>query len=126
MAGFDDLIAAGLPYLATEYITATAGTSWTIGYDLEDDAGAPVDLTAGFTATWNVYDKAGAAKLSTGLTVSRTATGVVVTATAAASAGLAAGAYFHELQIVRPSDLATLVVVGAGDSQFVVKRKAAA
>lgn len=126
MAGFDDLVAAALPYLATETINATAGTSWRIPYDLEDDSGAPIDISTGYTATWNLYDAAGASKLSSGLTVTKTSTGAVVTATAAASAALAKGTYFHELTIVRTSDSATVLVVGAQDSKTIVKRKAAA
>lgn len=126
MSGFDDLVPAAMPYLATETIYATAGTSWKIPYDLVDDAGNPVDISTGFTATWNLYDDAGAPKLSTGLTVSKTSTGVLVTTTAAASAALAPGTYFHELVVVRTSDTATVMVVGAKESRTHLKKKAAA
>lgn len=126
MAGFDDLVAAALPYLATETIYATAGTTWVIPYDLVDDSGNPIDISTGYTATWNLYDEDGVSKISTGLTVAKTSTGAVVTATATASVTLPKGTYFQELVIVRTSDSATVLVVGAQDSRTIVKRKAAA
>lgn len=126
MAGFDDLIPNAMPYLATEELVGTAGTSWQWDYPLVDNLGNPVDLTTGFAGTAVIC---AAGSTTSVVTVSLTfATGGVVrcTVTPSASAAVPPGAYFHEVTITRTSDSRKIIVVGAGDSKFIVKRKVSA
>ena len=63
MSGTDDLVAAAMPYLATERIDAVAGMSWEWWYDtILDDAGTLVDWTS-CTGTCTLYDGSGASLL---------------------------------------------------------------
>lgn len=122
MAGFDDLIPAAMPYMATETLTATAGTDWQWDYQFLDDAKDPVDLGTGFTRTMKLVDANGTPVYTP--TVTQVSTGLLrCTHAASASASDQGTTYFHELTIVRTSDSKKLIVVGAGDSTFIVKKK---
>lgn len=122
MAGFDDLIPAAMPYMATEHITATGGTDWQWDYLLKDDNGDPVDVGTGFTRTIKLVDSGGSVIYTP--TAAQASTGLVrCTLAAATSAGDVGTTYFHELTIIRTSDSKKIIIVGAGDSTFVVKKK---
>lgn len=121
MSGYDDLIPAAMPYLAIEHIAATAGTDWQWDYLLLDDAGDPVDVGTGFTRTMKLVTADGAVVYEP--TVTQVSTGLVrCTLAHADSEGDPGTRYLHELAITRTSDDKRIVVVGAGDSVFVVKR----
>lgn len=131
MSGFDDLIAAGLPYLATEHIKATANSTWQWDYLLTDDADALVDISTGFTLSATIATRSGTADAYTytslyAPTCSTPSTGklrcVVTPATNTADPG---GTYYHAVKVVRNSDSAAVIVVGGGDSKFSVKKKVA-
>jgi len=56
MSGTDDLVAAAMPYLATQSLHGTAGMDWIWFYDdIRDDDDALVDWT-GCTGTAKLYD----------------------------------------------------------------------
>lgn len=125
MSGFSDVIDQALPYLARERIEATTGTTWSWGYLIYDNDGALVDMTSGFTGTLSVRTKKdGTGTEVIAATVTFPSSGQVkCTATAAATAAVSPGDYYHELTVTRSSDSAKIVVVGAGDSKFEVKKK---
>lgn len=123
MAGFDDLIPAAMPYMATEKLTATAGTDWQWDYRLLDDAGDPVDVGTGFTRTMKLVDQTDGTVVYTP-TVTQVSTGLVrCTLDATTTASDPGSKYDHELTITRTSDSKKIIVVGAGDAEFVVKKK---
>lgn len=123
MAGFDDVIAQALPYLAVETLQATQDTTWQWGYLITDNDGALVDLTSGFTATLSVRPKGGGTEVVAATVTFPTAGEVLCTVTPATSVGVAVGNYEHELTITRTSDGAQVIAVGAGHSTFQVLRK---
>lgn len=126
MAGFDDLIPAAMPYLATETIRGTAGSDWQWDYEFEDDAGNLITINTGYTATAKLHSRN-----SSGVyTVVYTATVTFPTATsmrcsiaAATTTADTGNKYFHEVTLTRTSDSKKITVVGAGDSTFLVKKK---
>lgn len=120
MSGFDDLIPAAMPYLATEDIQGSAGSTWEWSYDLQDNGSVAVDLTTGFTGVCEIRTKPGAPVLIAP-TVSFPAAGKVkVTATAAQTASLKPGIYRHEVEVTRTSDGKKVKLVGAGAAKFEV------
>lgn len=125
MAGFDDLIADALPYLAREEITATQGTTWEWSYSVTDHDDAAVNMTTGFTGSCSIREVGGTVDLVT-VTVTFPVSGQIkCKALPTSTDDIAPGNYFHELTIVRTSDSAKIIAVGGGDSQFSVKRKVA-
>ncbi|MGZ4518935.1 MAG: hypothetical protein ACXVXW_00765 [Mycobacteriaceae bacterium] len=121
MAGFDDLIPAAMPYLATEHIPATAGASWQWDYELLDDADTPIDISSGFTFSVAITTKSGATVCTP--TTSTPSTGVLRCAvTPVVSATVPEDVYYHEVKITRTSDGAKVIAVGAGDAKFIVKK----
>ena len=126
MAGFDDLIPAAMPYLATEKITAVAGTSWQWDYDLLDDAGNPVDISTGYTSAAVIRSRNADGTYTTVYTPTCTtpSTGVLrCTVSPATTSSDTGKTYYHEVTVTRTSDSAKVCVVGGGDATFVVKRK---
>lgn len=122
MAGFDDCIQGALPYLAIETIEATNGTDWWWGYVLLDDSLNEVDITTGFTASATIRDADGVEAVAP--TVTRPSGGQVMCKVANAdSAGVGKDTYYHEVTVTRTADDATVILVGAGDSKFIVKQK---
>lgn len=121
MAGFDDLIPAAMPYLAVEFISGAAGSTWQWDYAVEDDDENPVDLTTGYTGVCELRATLGGA-VAIAPTVSFPSVGTIrVSADAATTAAVAAGRYYHEVEVTRTSDSAVIKVVGGGDGRFVVK-----
>lgn len=121
MAGTDDLIAAAMPYMATEAIAATAGESWEWWYDdIVDDAGTLVDLT-GCTGVCDIRNTDGALLLTAVVTLG---VGTVkVTATPSATAPLATAAAVaaqHRVEITTPAGRKFLLV-GAGGTTFIIR-----
>lgn len=122
MAGFDDLIPEAMPYLAIEEISGTGGTDWQWDYQITDKSGNLVDFATGFTFAMKLVNRAGVTVYSP--TVAQVLTGVLrCTLAASATAADPGTKYLHELTITRTSDGKKIVVVGAGDSEFTVKRK---
>lgn len=125
MTGFDDLILDALPYLAVEEISAAQGTTWRWGYSVTDHAGNDVDLTSGFTGSCSIREKGGVSDV-VAVTVTFPVTGQILCAIAPTlSDDVARGTYYHELKIIRASDSAQILAVGAGDSVFLVKKRVA-
>jgi hypothetical protein len=122
VAGFDDVIQSALPYLASETISATAGTSWWWGYLITDDAGTLVDLSSGFTFDASIRTQAGT-EVAVPTVTTPTTGAVQCKVTPAVSAAITAGAYYHEVTIARTSDAAKIIIVGAGDARLIVKAK---
>lgn len=125
MSGFNDVIDQALPYLARERIEATSGTTWSWGYLIADNDGALVDMTSGYTGTLSIRtasDGSGSEVIAPTVTFP-SAGQVKCTAAPTATGALTPGSYFHELTITRTSDSAKVVVVGAGDSKFRIKKK---
>lgn len=126
MAGFDDLIPEAMPYLATEERAATAGTAWRWEYELRDSVGTLIDLSTGYTATAGICLENSTTSVVT-IAVTFPSTGVVrCSVTAANSAVVTPGIYYSEVTVTRTSDSAKVILVGAGDAKFIVKRKASA
>lgn len=121
MAGFDDLVFAALPYLATEELEATAGTTWLVPYYPVDDTNAAVNLSTGFTCTMKIFDIDGAEVL-TGTASFPAADHVLFTFAASATLAVAPGKYFQEVTVTRTSDSKKIIVVGARKSQVTVLR----
>ena len=123
MAGFDDLVAQAMPYLATEDMSAVAGMSWEWWYDgLNDNDGVPVDW-AGVTGTCEIwrddtllvsptvaFPNPGSIKV----TVSPSQTGPL------APAGGGDVAARHEVELVNGAGR-RVTVVGAGGTRFVIQ-----
>lgn len=125
MAGFDDLIAAAMPYLATEYITGSAGSDWEWDYEFEDDDGNLVTINSGFTFTAKLHSRSGGTYtvVYTATTSTPTATVLRCTMAAATTTADPGAMYYHEVRITRTSDGKKILAVGAGDSKFIVKAK---
>lgn len=124
MAGFDDVVLAALPYLATEQIPLTRGTSWWWEYELRDNNGDLVDLATGYTITAVIATAAG--QVVTSPVISFPATGVIrCTVDPDVATTIQAGTYYHEISIVRDSDSAQVIVVGAGDATITVRKRVA-
>lgn len=119
MAGFDDLIAEALPYLDTETIEGTAGTTWLWDYALLDSTLSLVNISAGFTLSATIRDQNGVELVAP--VVTSPSTGVLRCFVSPANSAIAAGQHRHEVTIVRNSDSAKIIAVGAGDSVFIVK-----
>lgn len=124
MSGFDDLIPEAMPYMGTEEILATCGTSWLWEYELSDNTGALVNLTTGYTATAKICPPDSTTSVVS-VTVTFPTSGVVrCSVTAANSASVDPGVYYHEVTVTRTSDSSKIILVGAGDATFRAKRKA--
>jgi len=122
MSGFDDLIPAAMPFLASEVIEATNGTSWEVEYLVFDDDDALVNMTVGFTGSASIRSTGGGEVLAPTLTFP--SAGVVrFAATPAQSAAVAEGSYGHEVTITRSSDSAKIIIVGGGGGRFIVRGK---
>lgn len=125
MAGFDDLIPAAMPYLATEQLKGTAGRTWEWGYQLTDSAGAPIDLTTGYTLTGAIVTSSTRTSVAT-ITVTAPSPGLVWCKLApSTTVSVQAGRYVHQVKIVRTADSAAIDLVGGGDSSFTVLRAVA-
>lgn len=125
MAGFDDLLAAAIPYLDWEEMAVTQGTTWEWSYLLLDDSKVLVDLTVGFTGTMSIRTRNGDTDLVTVGVTFPAAGAVTCTAVPTATDEIEPGRYYHELTLTRTSDSAVLIAIGAEDSIFVVKKKVA-
>jgi hypothetical protein len=119
VAGFDDLVYAALPYLNTEEIDGTAGTTWLCPYYPYDDNKAPVDLSTGFTCTMKLYNAAGT-EIIAGTASFPASDHVLFTFAASATLAVPPGKYFHEVTVTRTSDSKKIIVVGARKSEFTV------
>lgn len=119
MAGFDDLVFAALPYLATEELDATAGTTWLFPYYPFDDNKDPVDLSTGFTCTMKIFDISGV-EIITGTVSYPAADHILFTFAASATLAVAPGKYFQEVTITRASDSKKIIFVGARKSEITV------
>jgi hypothetical protein len=118
MAGFDDLLALGQPYVHTEERAVTAGTSWTWGYTAYDDSNQVVDLQDGFTGEYTVRSSAGALVIDVPVTFPA-AGKIACAADPELTAAVLAGSHIQRLAVTRDSDDAILLVIG-GESTFVV------
>lgn len=124
MSGFDDLLAAG-PYLDVEYMAETQGASWVWSYLVVDNDKALVDMRTGYTGSLSIRGKNDVTDLVPVEVTFPAIGGITCTADVLDTEDATPGLYYHELTVVRDSDGATLVVVGAFDSIFEVKRKVA-
>ena len=125
MAGFDDLLATAQPYLDWEEMAVTQGTTWEWSYLVLDNARDLVDLRTGFTGSMSIRTHGGSTDIVV-VEVTFPAVGAITcTADAAATDDVEPGLYEQELTLTRDSDSTTLIVVGAQDSHFLVKRKVA-
>lgn len=106
--------------MATHRVTLVRGDTWLRTWDLQDDAGAPIDLT-GASARVQVRDWTDALVLSAStadgrLTVSPAIGRVQMAAPAVATAALAPGRYAFDFEVTYPDgtrttyESATLVV----------------
>lgn len=119
MAGFDDLIAEALPYLDVETIEGTAGTTWLWDYALLDSTLSLVNISVGYTLSATIRDQAGVELVAP--VVTSPSLGVLRCFVSPVNSAIAAGLHLHEVTIVRNSDSAKIIAVGAGDSVFIVK-----
>lgn len=119
MAGFDDLVPECMPYAMTETLAATAGSSWEWTYELKDGTGVLVAVT-GLTGVCNLRATQGGT-IGVSPTVTFPSAGVVQCAvTPSASAAVAPGVYFHEVEVTNAA-ARKIMIVGGGDSRFTVK-----
>lgn len=121
MSGFDDLILEAMPFLASEHIQGTSGADWEWIYDLTDNSAAAVDMTSGFTGICKIRTaQSGGSDVATP-TVTFPAAGRIKCAVPnATTESIAAGVYYHELEVTRTSDGKKIKVVGAGRGVFEV------
>lgn len=120
MAGFDDLIPACMPYMATDEVDGTAGADWQWEYTVDDNAGDPIPWTTGYTGTCKIKNARGDTIASPDVSfpasgIVRCVLGHVDTAT------LPKGKYLWELKVTRTSGGAPVVLIGGGDSHFTIK-----
>lgn len=123
MAGFEDLIAEAMPYLAREEMEATQDTTWRWGYIVTDFDKALVDLTVGFTGSCAIRVKNGDTDAVTMTVTFPVAGQILCAADPPDNDEVPVGVYFHEVTVTRDSDGAQIVVVGSGDSRIGVKKK---
>lgn len=119
MAGFDDLVAEAMPYMAVEHIMGARGSSWEWSYELRDTAGALVDWT-GVTGVCELRSAIGGGVVLAP-TVALPSAGIIkITATPTQTGGVTAGTYLHEVELTNAAGR-KVKVVGSGDSRFIVK-----
>lgn len=126
MAGFDDIVAEAMPYMARELLTATAGASWDVPYEVRDSTNTLVTWPTGSSVMAAMYPtKSGSAATLT-FTATLPGPGLVrFTATPAQTEPLTPGVYYHEVEVTEGGTGRKVKLVGSGDSRILVKAEVA-